>query len=62
MLHLFPKLMRALVLLILTSLSMVRIYAQSNMMGVQNEIRYDEKTNLPSAIYNINSRQYSGTP
>lgn len=38
------------------------IYAQENFVSMQNVIRYNEKTKLPKSIYNINSRQYSGTP
>lgn len=37
-------------------------FAQQELTDVQNNIRYNKKTNLPAAIYNVNSRQYSGTP
>jgi Zn-dependent metalloprotease len=38
------------------------VYSQDNLANQQNVIRYDEKTKLPIAIYNVNARQYSGTP
>jgi len=62
MLHLFHKIMHAMIILLILSPSMVCIYAQTNLIGLQNEVRFDEKTKLPAALYNVNSRQYSGTP
>lgn len=48
-------------ILVFTPIGML-IYAQSNSSGLQNNIRYNEKTKLPKALYNVNSRQYSGSP
>src|SRR3989304_8509891 len=37
-----------------------QIYAQAHQ--IQNNMRIDEQTGVPVAIYNVKSRQYSGTP
>lgn len=62
MFRLFNKIMQALIFLSFYSLLTVCIYAQLKQIDLQNSIRYNEKTNLPIAIYNVNSHQYSGKP
>ena len=38
------------------------VYAQIPFVNMQNNMRIDEKTGIPTAIYNVQSKQYSGTP
>lgn len=38
------------------------VYAQAPFVNLQNNMRIDEKTGVPAAIYNVQSKQYSGSP
>jgi len=38
------------------------VYAQIPFVNMQNNMRIDEKTGVPAAIYNVQSKQYNGTP
>ena len=39
-----------------------QIQAQAPHIYIKNSMRFDEKLKIPIAIYNVDSRQYSGTP
>lgn len=58
------KIKKTAVVLVLMNLFVcsVFVYAQAPFINLKNNMRIDEKTGVPAAIYNVQSKQYSGTP